>query len=293
MKTRTEKEMMDLIHQFVESDDRIRVAILNGSRANPNIQKDIFQDYDIACFVIDIKPYLNENDVVPYFGETIIYEQPNFGPWPPDDMDGSYHNYNMQFIDGNRIDLTFLHIDELHEVSSDSLSKILIDKDSLCSHLPQSSEKSYYISEPTAELFKGCCDAFLFAIGSHIPKTIWRKQLPQLKSYTEGWLRVPMQLMLSWEIGLKRGFDNTIGAGGRHLPKLLGPEKWERYLDTYVDSDLNNIWNSIFVFYDMFVESATFVADEYGFIFPEESAGKVFSFLKHVNEISDDADSIY
>ena len=41
MKTRTEKEMFDLIKSFVEKDDKIRVAILNGSRANPNIKKDI------------------------------------------------------------------------------------------------------------------------------------------------------------------------------------------------------------------------------------------------------------
>ena len=293
LKTRTDKEIFDLINKFVDADDRIRVVIMNGSRANPNIQKDIFQDYDIACFVTDVDPYLIENDIVPFFGETIITEQPNFGPWPPDDADGSYHNYNMQFLDGNRIDLTFFSMEKLEEQCKDSLSVVLIDKDNLCSDLPLSSEKSYFISEPTAVQFNGCCDAFFFAVGSHIPKTIWREHLPLLKSYIEGWLRMPVQLMLSWEIGIKTGFDKSIGSNGKYLENLLEPEKWNQYSQTYVGSSYEDIWDSIFLFYELFTQSAAFVANEYDFIYPEENASKVLSFLNHVRQLSNNADSIY
>lgn len=293
MRTRTESEMFELIRRFVELDDRIRVAIVNGSRANPNVQRDIFQDYDIACFVTEVKPYLLESNVVPYFGETIIVEQPNFGPWPPDDADGSYHNYNMQFLDGNRIDLTFYSMEKLDEHSSDSLSKVLVDKDELCSHIPPANESSYFIQEPTEEKYIGCCNAFFFAISSHIPKSIWRKQLPLVKSYLEGWLRVPVQLMLSWEIGNKTGFDKSLGAGGKYLEEYLEPNKWDKYLSTYVGSDYDDIWDSIFVFYDLFVESAGYIANEYNFSFPKDNAQSVFSFLKHVRQLPNDADTIY
>lgn len=293
MKTRNEEEMFKLINGFVDSDDRIRVVILNGSRTNKNVKKDIFQDYDIACFVTDVKPYLIESNIVPYFGETIIFEQPNFGPWPPDDADGSYHNYNMQFTDGNRIDLTFYSMSKLKEHSEDSLSIVLRDKDNLCTDLPLASESSYYIKEPTEATFKGCCEAFFFAIGSHIPKAIWRKQLPLLKSYTEGWLRVSVRLMLSWEIGVKTGFEKTIGVNGKYLQTLLDPEKWEQYLKTYVDSDYNNIWDSLFVFYDLFVDSAIYIADEYGFEYQYEDAKKVLLFLEHVRALPENASTIY
>jgi len=291
--TRTEEEMFDLIEKYIETDDRIRVAILNGSRANPNVQKDIFQDYDIACFVTDVKPYLVEDNVVPYFDETIIVEQPNFGPWPPDDADGSYHNYNMQFLDGNRIDLSFYGMEKLVEHCRDSLSKVLIDKDDLCSDIPPANESSYYIQKPTEGKYIGCCNAFLFAIGSHIPKAIWRRQLPLLKSYLEGWLRVPVRLMLSWEIGTKTGFNKSIGAGGKYLEKYLETQRWEEYLSTYVGSDYDDIWDSIFTFYDLFIDSALFIAEEYNFSFPIENAQKVLSFLKHVRQLSYDADTIY
>lgn len=293
MRTRTEKEMFDLISGFVEADDRIRVAILNGSRANPNVKKDIFQDYDIACFVTEVESYFIEANVVPFFGETIIVEQPNLGPWPPDDADGSYHNYNMQFLDGNRIDLSFYCIEKLTEHLNDSLSKVLIDKDKLCSHIPPSNESSYYIHEPTEAKYIGCCNAFFFAIGSHIPKTIWRKQLPLVKYYTEGWLRVPVRLMLAWEIGIRTGFDKSVGSGGKYLEEYLEPEKWEKYLSTYAGSDYDKIWDSIVAFYEVFVESAIYVAEKYDFKFPEDTANKVLTFVEHVRELPNDAASIY
>ncbi|MCH4890937.1 aminoglycoside 6-adenylyltransferase [Acidaminobacter sp. JC074] len=293
MKSRTEKEMFELIQAFIEKDDMIRVAILNGSRANPNIDKDIFQDYDVACFVRDLKPYLLEENVVPYFGDTLIDEQPNYGPWPPDDADGSYHNYNMQLMDGNRIDLSFYVMDKLEDHLKDSLSQVLIDKDGLCLNLSPSNESSYYIEEPTEEKFQGCCSAFLFALGSHIPKTLWRRQLPLAKSYTEGWLRVVLRLMLSWEIGHKTGFEKSLGSGGKYLEKYLDGDKWASYKSTYVDADYDKIWDSVFIFYDLFVESALYVADAYGYEFSKDKAEKVLTHIKHVRQVPSNANAIY
>ena len=45
---RSEKEMMDLVLSLAEQDERIRIVTLEGSRANINIPKDEFQDYDIT-----------------------------------------------------------------------------------------------------------------------------------------------------------------------------------------------------------------------------------------------------
>ena len=50
---RSEKGMMDLVLSLAEQDERIRIVTLEGSRANINIPKDEFQDYDITYFVSD------------------------------------------------------------------------------------------------------------------------------------------------------------------------------------------------------------------------------------------------
>ena len=48
---RSEKEMFDLIIRTAEEDERIRAAYLGGSRVNPNVPRDIFQDYDVVYIV--------------------------------------------------------------------------------------------------------------------------------------------------------------------------------------------------------------------------------------------------
>lgn len=278
---------------FAGSDAKIRVVILNGSRANPDAEKDIFQDYDVSCYVTDIEPFGNENDIVFRFGEMMVVEQPNTGPWPPAEADGSCHNYNIQLLDGNRLDLSFFHIDTLKNHVNDSLTLVLLDKDGLCKHLPPPSEKSYFISPPTKDLYSGCCNAFYFALGSHIPKTIWRKKLPLLKFYIEGWLREPVVMMLSWEIGIKTGFEKSIGSKGKYIQRFLEPEKWEAYVGTYAGSDYDDLWDSLFVFHDFFKQTAGFVAREYNFDFPAEKNSKVLSFLNHVRNLPENAKSIY
>jgi len=293
MKTRTEKEMLALIIGFAEADDRVRIVVMNGSRVNPNVVKDPFQDYDIINFVTDVEPFRDEGYVLPYFGEAIVVEQPLIGPWPPDDADGSYHNYNMQLVDGNRIDLSFYHLDTLKDRLTDSLTEVLLDKDGIISSLPPANESSYFITEPTRQLYDGCCTGFFFALGSHIPKTIWRKNLPLLKFHIEAWLRESVLMMLGWEIGIRTGWEKSLGSKSKYLEKHLAPDLWNEYKRTYVDSDYDKLWESLFLFYRIFTKSAEFVAEKRGYQFPQQKAAKVLAFLEHVRTLPADAKRIY
>ena len=45
---RSERQIMDTILSVVKSSDNIRAAYMNGSRTNPNVEKDELRDYDIA-----------------------------------------------------------------------------------------------------------------------------------------------------------------------------------------------------------------------------------------------------
>ncbi|HGC6642695.1 TPA: aminoglycoside 6-adenylyltransferase, partial [Streptococcus agalactiae] len=45
---RDEQEIYNLVLNIANRDKRIEAVLLNGSRANPNVPKDDFQDYDIV-----------------------------------------------------------------------------------------------------------------------------------------------------------------------------------------------------------------------------------------------------
>ena len=54
---RSEKEMLSLIEEIALEDENIRAAYLEGSRVNPNVTKDLFQDYDVVYIVETTRPY--------------------------------------------------------------------------------------------------------------------------------------------------------------------------------------------------------------------------------------------
>ncbi len=292
MKTRSEEEMLALITGFAESDDRIRVVLMNGSRVDSSAEKDVFRDYDILNLVTDLEPFRDEKYVTAHFGEAIVIQKPEDMEWPPPSNDGGYI-YLMQLADGNRIDLSFAPIETLDDRLHDSLTRVLLDKDGIVPDLPPPSEKSYFIAEPTEKLYADCCNEFFCGLGSHIPKSLWRKQLPLLKHYIELVLCRPLVMMLGWEIGTRTGFDKSLGKAGNNLEKFLTPDQWRQYQQTYADADFDNIWESLKIFNNLFNQSAEAVGQAYNFPYPKETGEKAWAFLEHVRNLPEDAQSIY
>src|SRR5689334_23292286 len=122
---RSEREILDIILSTARDDERIRAAIMNGSRANPNAPRDIFQDFDIAYIVTAVAPFAGDRAWIRRFGELMIVQMPEAMQDPPPQNDGTF-NYLMQFADGNRIDLTLFPLAKLGEREHDSLSLLLL-----------------------------------------------------------------------------------------------------------------------------------------------------------------------
>lgn len=73
---RTEIEMFDLCLRVAEGDERVRAVTLEGSRTNPNVPRDIFQDYDISYHVTEMESFLRNPDWIDIFGDRIIIQTP-------------------------------------------------------------------------------------------------------------------------------------------------------------------------------------------------------------------------
>ena len=73
---RSEKEMMELILSVARKDERIRAVYMNGSRTNPNVKKDIFQDYDIVYVVKENRPFYEDERWIDRFGERLYMQCP-------------------------------------------------------------------------------------------------------------------------------------------------------------------------------------------------------------------------
>ena len=178
---RTEREMTALILGVAERDARVRAVFMNGSRANPNAPRDIFQDYDIVYVVEETASFRAQPGWVDVFGERLVMQTPDemdHAAGQPTDLARCY-GYLMQFADGNRIDLRLMTLPRaLEECQSDSQTIVLLDKDGILPPLPPPGDGRSWIwlslrQDPLLHLQKPYgsllsqtdhCDAYLFHV---------------------------------------------------------------------------------------------------------------------------------
>ena len=64
-------EMYDLILGIAREDERIRAVYMDGSRTNPNVPKDIFQDFGMVYVVTETASFLEDDKWINVFGDLI------------------------------------------------------------------------------------------------------------------------------------------------------------------------------------------------------------------------------
>jgi aminoglycoside 6-adenylyltransferase len=286
---RTEQEMLDLILSVAQNDANIRAVIMNGSRVNPNAAKDPCQDFDIVYFVQDVEPYRRNWDFIKPFGELMILQTPEDMDDPAPENDGHYA-YLMQFLDGNRIDLSFFSLEEIPARTADSLTVLLLDKDKRIPELPPPTDRDYLPTPPTARQFDDCCNEFWW-VNPYVAKGLWRDELTYAKHMLDVYVREQLLKMLAWYVGVQTDFQKSPGKMGKYLKRYLSPELWRLLERTYAGSSADDIWDSLFVMGDLFRQVAHCIADQFGFEYPEHDDKNVTAYLRQIRALPREATS--
>jgi len=286
---RTEDEMLELILSTAYADNRIRAVIVNGSRANPNVPRDIFQDFDIVYLVTDVAPYRHNLTWIERFGELMILQLPDeMGDPPPVENDG--FAYLMQFADGNRIDLGIYPASGYS--IDDSLTIVLLDKDGIIGPIEPASERGYLPTPPDARAFGDCCNEFWW-VCPYVAKGLWRQEIIYARSMLDEFVRPQLRKMLVWAIGVQTGFKRNPGKFGKYFQSYLDPEWWNLLLQTYKGPSYADTWDALLAMGEIFRLAAWQVANQFGYEYPEEDDRRVSAHLRHVRVLPQDATEIY
>ncbi len=288
---RTEKEMFDLILKTARQDERIRAVILNGSRANPGARRDIFQDFDIIYLVTDVASFKADSDWPSRFGEIMVMQLPEDMQDPPSENNLGF-TYLMQFMDGNRIDLGLLPVENKNNAIADSLSVVLLDKDHIIPPLPSPSESSHLPEPPTARQFLDCCNEFWWC-SPYVAKGLWRGHITYAKYVLDHILRDQLMKMIGWFVGVQSGFSKNPGYMGMHLQECMEPGLWDRLLNTYSDSGYDHTWDALLVMGQLMRYVAVPVADRFGYEYPYSDDERVAAHLRHVRNLPQNAAEMY
>ena len=287
---RTEKEMMDLIINTAEKDDRIRAVYMNGSRTNPNVEKDIFQDYDIVYVVRETESFINNKNWIKIFGEMAILQLPDDNDNAMGGKWGGNHDFTrsyawlMLFKDGNRIDLGIEIIENAIEIfknDPDKLTIILLDKDDILPKCPSPTDIDYWIKKPTKEEYYAHCNDFWWCL-NNVAKSIARDELPYVMWMYNVVVREHFEKMIEWYIGINNNFSLSAGKQGKYFKKYLSIELYKMYKETFSDSEYKNIWVAVFKMCDLFNIIANKVGKYFGFEYNENEEKSIIEYLNWV-----------
>jgi aminoglycoside 6-adenylyltransferase len=290
---RTEREMLDLILNTARNDQRVRAVIMNGSRVNPIAPRDFFRDYDIVYIVTEKESFLADPGWIRVFGELMILQLPDEMSDPsPNPKDKVSYAYLMQFVDGNRIDLSLYPLNKLDKLEDESLTLTLLDKDGILPTFPPPNLSGYLPKPPSARQFFDCTNEFWW-VSPYVAKGLWRREIVYAKHMLDYYVREQLMKMLDWYVGIQTDFNKTPGKLGKYLEKYLAPELWQHLLQTYSDADYDHTWDALLAMGELFRRVAVPVANYFGYTYPYGEDEHVTAHLLHVRHLPRDAREMY
>lgn len=281
---RNERQIMDTILSVVKSSDNIRAAYMNGSRANPNVEKDELKDYDIVFSVNNVRQMISEREWLNQFGDIAIMQEPDSVDmaWGKIvDPDKSY-TFLMLFRDHVRIDLHIERTDVTKAVyGSDSLTVPLYDKDGLLSPIPASNDSMYNVAKPTAEQFAGCCNEFYWCM-NNVAKGIARRQLPYAMWMYNSVVHPMLIKLLSYRAAMENGFSISLGMSGKYIEKYIPQSDFEVLTRTYAAGSYDALWMAIDAVMELFSRTAATVAEGLGYEYRQDWEQAIRDYIEYI-----------
>jgi len=239
---RSTEDMMQRIHAFIDGDERIRAAILNGSRADEHRRKDAFSDFDLACFVEDFASFLRSMPDMRIFGETLIVHTSNDMLYLPDER-AEVYMVQALYPDGHRIDFAFRPLTVLNRhLENEPKSVVVSDKDNRLNREYYRGNVDFKMKIPSEKMFQSAINTFWWLV-PYVVKGLKRREW----FYAERHLRLLRDIaldMLCWEVASKDPAF-TPGNAMRHASKALRENDLHTMLKAQNNNSETTMWQSL------------------------------------------------
>ena len=265
---RTDQEILGLI---LETAKKLQVdaVALSGSRTNPKVQTDEFQDYDLVYVVDDIDNLTSDLSWLDQFGKRIIEQEVTLG---------HRRLYLMLFEDGNRIDLTLCPKEHINEwVASEADYTVLVDEKGLFESYSPSPER-HWIHPASNSDFEKSCNEFWW-VSAYVVKGICRKQIIYATDHLYGICQQELLKILAWQVASDRGAVD-IGKNYKYLFNYLPIEKEKEFSALLDFSSLDKITQSLLATMEFFHQEAQYLAQKMSFKYEKEVAERMMRYAK-------------
>lgn len=283
---RTEKEMMSLILDFALKDDNIRAVYMNGSRADPMIPRDEYQDYDVVYACHTIQPYLKDHAWINHFGKVAIVQEADKTETLLYDASARFDSFIFLILyqDDVRTDLCFKTIDQaLKEYGTDSATVLVLDKDHRFRDLGPASDSDYHIQKPSPFMVETCINEFYWCL-QNVAKGLARDQVPYALWMMNGPIRDMLHRMIEWKIAKDHEYTVSVGSHGKRFKHYLSPQVYAQWVATVSDASIDGVWQSAFNSIQLFSALAKELCQDLAMIYPSEEEINSTAHLKRIHK---------
>ena len=95
-------------------------------------------------------------------------------------------------------------------------------------------------------------------------------------------VRSELHDMISWYIGVRYGFDRSVGKSGKYFKRYLSPELYAQYAATYSGGDYDDVWASIYTMCDLFHKLALPVAEHFGYTYRQDEEDGIREYMRMI-----------
>ncbi|MDR1640900.1 MAG: aminoglycoside 6-adenylyltransferase [Clostridiales bacterium] len=274
----TDQEAFSTILDIASSEPGIRAVLLEGSRANPNIAPDRWQDFDIVYVTESNDKYVDgswiEEKFLPRFGEVAIRQIPDNGDT------GLVYTWLIQFANGVRIDLTFNPVAMLMKPGiMESNTGVLLDKDGVFGFMPEPSDKDFLTRLPSEFDFLSCSNEFWW-VSPYVTKALCRGQLLLALRWLEEVVREEYCRMLEWLVICELGKPVNLGKHGCDILGLAPFEYLEPLIESFCKLESGEIRKALSGLNEAFPKLASSVGEKLGYSYNASEGEKTLKFMR-------------
>ncbi|URZ87023.1 aminoglycoside 6-adenylyltransferase [Floricoccus penangensis] len=234
------------IEDYYKKATDIELVAMNGSRVNPEVTPDKFQDYDLVFFTNDVEKYRDNPSFLERFGKIMIMTEPDgegqAGPLTYPNKEG--YTYLVQYEDGNRLDLQIMDISLLKNyLIEDSLTKIVLDKKGIIESEIIPNSRDYYLNRPNQIEVENSVKEFYWQF-NNVLKANLRSQFLYSQEILN-LVRNELILLISWNIGFEYGFERNLGKANNKILDFIDMEDARLLKESYNTSSKQKIFSAL------------------------------------------------
>jgi len=283
-----EEEVIDKLVTWGMAHPLIRAMILTSSRTRPDGPVDLLSDYDVILAVSDVQPFAFDDAWIFDYGAPMVR-------WGDQDKMHDVTTYFRGLVYRNHVKIDYsIWPVELLELIAASASlpdqldvgyRVLLDKDARTAGWKPPSYRAHIPVRPTGAEYEALVEEFWWGT-TYVAKSLWRDDLVFAKWVLDRDLKLEAtRRMLEWRIELEHNWSVKPGVYGRGLKKLLPPDIWSEFADTYVSLDVERIWVALARVIALFRRVAADVGNALGYTYPQQVDDQVSEYLEAIRKM--------